>query len=113
MQGRVTGQTAAVTTGCGVSTVAMGTPGPPIPGTPQLKTPPRPVRLVAMPRAPFSTQTVAVTTPSTPILQTQIINMNWIQDKTPQPVTTIKQEPSNVAMIASAQKVSVAVKKRG
>ena len=76
VQGGVTGQSAAVTTGCGVSTVAMGTPGPPIPGTPQLKTPPRLVRLVAMPRAPIPTQTVAVTTPSTPILQTPIINMN-------------------------------------
>ena len=67
VQGGVTGQSAAVTTGCGVSTVAMGTPGPPIPGTPQLKTPPRLVRLVAMSRAPIPTQTVAVTTPSTPI----------------------------------------------
>ena len=113
LQGGVTGQTAAVTTGCGVSTVAMGTPGPPIPGTPQLKTPPRLVRLVAMPRAPIPTQTVAVTTPSTPIPQTPIINMNWIQDKTPQPVTTIKQELSNVTMTASAQKVAIAVKRRG
>ena len=48
----VTGQSAAIVTGCGLSTVAMGTPGPPIPGTPQLKTPPRPVRLVTVPRAP-------------------------------------------------------------
>ena len=30
----VTGQTAAITTGCGVSTIAMGAPRPPIPGTP-------------------------------------------------------------------------------
>ena len=29
VQGGVTGQSAAVTTGCGVSTVAMGTPAPP------------------------------------------------------------------------------------
>ena len=39
--------------------------------------------------------------------------MNQIQDKTPQPVTTIKQEPSNVTMTASAQKVAIAVKRRG
>ena len=102
VQGGVTGQGAAVTTGHGVSTIAMGTPGPPIPGTPQLKTPPRPVRLVAVPRAP-----------SSPVPQTPIINMNQIQDKTPQPVTTIKQEPSNVTMTASAQKVAIAVKRRG
>ena len=81
LQGGVTGQTAAVTTGCGVSTIAMGTPRPPIPGTPRSITPPRLVRLVATPRAPIPTQTVAVTTPSTPIPQTPIINMNQIQDK--------------------------------
>ena len=67
VQGGVTGQSAAITAGCGVSTVIMGMPGPPIPGTPQLKTPPRPVRLVAVPRAPIPAQTVAVTTPSSPI----------------------------------------------
>ena len=110
VQGGVTGQSAATTAGCGVSTIAMGMPGPPIPGTPQLKTPPRPVRLVAVPRSPIPTQTVAVTTSSSPILQTPIINMNCIQDKTLQPVTTIKQEPSNVTMTASAQKVAIAVK---
>ena len=83
VQGGVTGQAAAVTTGHGVSTIATGTPRPPIPGTPQSKTPPRPVRLVAMPRAPIPTQTVAVAASSTPIPQTPIINMNWIQDKIP------------------------------
>ena len=56
VQGGVTGQGATVTTGCGVSTIATGTPGTPIQGTPQLKTPPRPVRLVAMPRAPIPAQ---------------------------------------------------------
>ena len=81
VQGGVTGQTAAITTGHGVSTVTTGTPGPPIPGTPQLKTPPRLVRLVAMSRAPVPAQTAAVTTPNTPIPQTPIINMNQIQDK--------------------------------
>ena len=76
VQGGVTGQSAAITAGCGVSTVVMGTPGPPIPGTLQLKTSPRLVRLVAAPRAPIPAQTVAVTTPSSPIPQTPIINMN-------------------------------------
>ena len=63
----VTGQSAAIAAGHGVSTVATGTPGPPIPGTPQLKTPPRLVRLVPVPRAPISTQTVVVTLPSSPV----------------------------------------------
>ena len=63
--------------------------------------------------APIPSQTVAVTTPSSPILQTPIINMNQIQDKTPQPVTNIKQEPSNVTTAASAWKVAVAIKRRG
>ena len=76
VQGGVTGQSVAIATGCGVSTVAMGTPGPPIPGAPQLKTLPRLVRLVTVPRAPIPAQTVAVTTPSSPIQQTPIINMN-------------------------------------
>ena len=53
MQGGVTGQGTAIDAGCGVSTVASGMPGPPIPGTSQLKTPLRPVGLVAVPRAPI------------------------------------------------------------
>ena len=53
VQGGVTGQGTAIVTGCGVSTITTGMPGPPIPGTPQLKTPPRPVRLVTVPRAPI------------------------------------------------------------
>ena len=65
-----------------------------------------------MPRAPVPAQTAAVTTPNTPLPQVPIINMNQIQDKTPQPVTTIKQEPSNVTMTPSAQKVAIAVKRR-
>ena len=83
MQGGVTGQGTTITAGYGISTVAMGTPGPPIPGTPQLKTAPRLVRLVTVPRAPIPAQTIAVTTPNSPIPQTPIINMNRIQDKTP------------------------------
>ena len=70
-----TGQSAAIAAGHGVSAVATGTTGPPIPGTPQLKTPPRPVRLVTVPRAPISTQTVMVTSPSSLVPQTPIISM--------------------------------------
>ena len=78
-----TGQSAAIATECGVSIVATGTPGPPVPGTPQLKTPPRAVRLITVPRAPVTTQTVMVTSPSSPVPQTPIISMKQIQDKTP------------------------------
>ena len=39
--------------------------------------------------------------------------MKQIQDKTPQVVTTIKQEPTNVTMAASARRVVTAVKRRG
>ena len=89
VQTGVTGQGAAITAGCGVSTVTTGTPGPPMPGTPQLKTPPRPVRLVTVPRAPVTTQTVVVTSPGSPVPQTPIISMRQIQDKAPQTLTTI------------------------
>ena len=75
VQAGVTGQSAAAAAGCGVSAVATGTPGPPIPGTPQLRTPPRLVRLVTVPKAPISTQTVMVTSPSSPVPQTSIISM--------------------------------------
>ena len=75
VQAGVTGQSTAAVAGHGVSTVATGTPGPPIPGTPQLKTPPRLVRLVTVPRAPISTQTVMVTSPSSLVPQTPIISM--------------------------------------
>ena len=54
-----TGQNAAITVGCGVSAVVTGTPVPPVPGISLLKTPPRLVRLVTVPKAPVSTQTVA------------------------------------------------------
>ena len=75
VQTGVNGQSAAVIAGCEVSTVATGTPGPPIPGTSQLKTPPRLARLVTIPRAPISTQIVMVTSPSSPVPQTPIISM--------------------------------------
>ena len=38
--------------------------------------------------------------------------MKQIQDKACKPVTTIKQEPSNVTTTASAWKVAIAVKRR-
>ena len=113
VQAGVTGQSTAAVAGHGVSAVATGTPGPPIPGTPQLKTPPRPVRLVTVPRAPISTQTVAVTSPSSLVPQMPIISMKQIQDKTSQVVTAIKQELPNVTMTAPAQKAAIAVKRRG
>ena len=113
VQAGVTGQNTAAVVGCGVSAVTTGMPGPPIPGTPQLRTPSRLVRLVTVPRAPVSTQTVMVTTPSSPVPQTPIISMKRIQDKTPQVVTTIKQEPTNVTMTAPVWRAAIAVKRRG
>ena len=108
-----TGQNTAIVAGCGVSTVTTGTPGPLVPGTPQLKTPPRPVRLVTVPRAPVTMQMIAATSPSSLVPQTPIISMKCIQDKTPQVVTTIKQDPTSVTTTASAWKAAMAVKRRG
>ena len=113
VQTGVTGQSTAAAAGCGVSAVATGMPGLPIPGTPQLKTPPRPVRLVTVPKALISAQTVVVASPSSLVPQTLIISMKQIQDKTPQVVATIKQELTNVTMTASAWRAAVAVKRRG
>ena len=108
-----TGQNTAMTTGCGVSAVATGTPVALVPGTSQLKTPPRPVRLVTVPKAPVSTQTVVVTLPSSLVPQTLIISMRQIQDKTPQTLTTIKQQSSNATVTAPAWRTAIAVKRRG
>ena len=109
-----TGQSTDIAAGCGVSTVTTGTPGPPVPGTPQIKTPPRLVRLVTVPRARAVTmQTVVATSPSSPVPQMPIISMKHIQDKTPQVVTTIKQDLTSVTTTASAWKVAMAVKRRG
>ena len=107
-----TSQYTAITTGCGVSAIAAGTPAAPAPGTSQLRTPPRPVRLVTVPKGPVATQTMAVTSPSSPVPQTPIISMRQIQDKTPQTLTTIKQ-PSNTTVTAPVQKAAIAVKRRG
>ena len=109
----ITAQSAAIAAGHGVSAVATGTPGLPIPGTPQLKTPPRPVRLVTVLRAPILAQMVAMTSSNNSVPQTPIISMKQIQDKTPQTVATIKQELPNVTMTTSAWKVAMAVKRRG
>ena len=109
----VTGQGTAAATGCGISAITTGTPGPPIPGTPQLKTPPRLVRLVTVPKAPVSAQTLVVTSPSSPVPQTPIISMRQIQDKTPQTITTIKQKPLNVTMAAPAWRAAIAVERGG
>ena len=95
-----------------MSAVVTGTPVAPVPGTSQLRTPPRPVRLVTVPKAPVTTQTVAVTSSSSLVPQTPIISMRQIQDKTPQTLTTIKQ-PSNTTVTAPVWKAAVAVKRRG
>ena len=113
VQVRTTGQNTAITTGCGVSAVTTGASEPSVPGMSQLKTPPGPVRLVTVPKAPISTQTVVVTSPSSPVPQTPIISMRQIQDKTPQTLTTIKQQPSNTTMTAPVWRAAIAVKRRG
>ena len=63
--------------------------------------------------APISTQTAVVTSPSSPVPQMPIISRKQIQDKTPQVVTTIKQELTNVTTAAPAQRAAIAVKRRG
>ena len=107
-----TSQNTAITTGCGVSAVVTGTPVAPVPSTSQLRTPPRPVRLVTIPKGPVAMQTMAVTSPSSPVPQTPIISMRQIQDKTPQTLTNIKQ-PSNTTVTAPVWKAAIAVKGRG
>ena len=107
-----TSQNTAITTGHGVSAVATGTPAAPVPSTSQLRTPPRPVRLVTVPKAPLAMQTMAVTSPSSPVPQTTIISMRQIQDRTPQTLTTIKQ-PSNITATAPVWKAAIADKRRG
>ena len=107
-----TSQNTAITTGRGVSAIAAGKPAAPVPGTSQLRTPPRPVRLVTIPKGPVAMQTMAVTSPSSPVPQTPIISMRQIQDRTPQTLTTIKQ-PSNTTVTAPVQKAAIAVKRRG
>ena len=112
VQIRTTSQNTAITTRHGVSAIVAGTPAAPVPSTSQLRTPPRPVRLVTVPKGPVVMQTIAVTSPSSPVPQTPIISMRQIQDKTPQTLTTIKQ-PSNTTATAPVWKAAIAVKRRG
>ena len=107
-----TSQNTAITTGHAMSAVVAGTPVALVPNMSQLRTPSRPVRLVTVPKGPVATQTIAVTSPSSPVPQTPIISMRQIQDKTPQTLTNIKQ-PSNTTATAPVQKAAVAVKRRG
>ena len=106
-----TSQNTAITTGCGVCAIVVGTPAALVPSTSQLRTPPRPVRLVTVPKCPVTTQTMTVTSPSSPVPQTPIISMRQIQDKTPQTLTNIKQ-PSNTTVTAPVQKAAVTVKRK-
>ena len=107
-----TSQNTAITTGHAMNAVATGTPVAPVPSMSQLRTPPRPVRLVTVPKGPVAMQTVAVTSPSSPVPQTPIISMRQIQEKTPQTLTNMKQ-PSNTIVTAPVQKAAVAIKRRG
>ena len=97
-----------------VNTTVIGSPGPPIPGTPQLRTPPRPIQIVTtIGRTPSSTQATGVTMVASPIPQTPLININCIQDKTTQATVTVKQEPTGTVTTALAQKVAAANRRRG
>ena len=107
-----TSQNTAITTGHAMSVVVTGTPVAPVPSTSQLRTPPRPVRLVTVPKGPVATHTMTVSSPSSPVPQTPIISMRQIQDKTPQTLTNIKQ-PSNTIATAPVQKAAVAIKRKG
>ena len=105
-----TSQNVAITTGCGVSAIVAGTPAALAPNTSQLRTPHRPVRLVTVPKGPVTTQTMTVTSPSSPVPQTPIISMQQIQDTTPQTLTSMKQ-PSNTIVTAPVQKAAIVAKR--
>ena len=107
--------TQASTTITNRSTVPVtGTLGPSIPGTPQLKTPPRPTRVVTTAvRSPIPTLMTGVTTFSSPVPQTPLINISQIQDTTPQTTTYVKQEPSSTSLTAPARKIAMATRRRG
>ena len=94
-----------------MSAIAARTPAVLAPSTSQLRTPPRPVRLVTVPKAPVAMQSMVVTSPSSLVPQTPIISMRQIQDKTPQTLTTIKQ-PLNTTATAPVWKAAIAVKRR-
>ena len=113
IHGGVTTQASATVTNRSIVPVT-GTLGPSIPGTPQLKTPPRPTRVVTTAvRSTVPTHTTGVTTFSSPVPQTPLINISQIQDTTPQTTTLIKKEPSNTLLAAPARKITVATQRRG
>ena len=66
---------------------------------------------MTVPKGPVATQTMTVTSPSSPVPQTPIISMRQIQDKTPQTLTNIKQ-PLNITMTAPVQKAAVVAKRK-
>ena len=108
-QGNTAVQTPVMTTYQTIST-ATGSPGLPIPGTPQLRNPPRPTWVVmTVGRTPVPTQATGVTTVASSIPQTPLINISHIQDRTPQTTVTVKKEPTSTAPAAPAWKVAVAV----
>ena len=101
-----TSQNTAITTGCGVSAIAVGAPVAPAPSTSHLRTPHRSVRLVTVPKGPVATQTMTVNSPSSPVPQTPIVSMRQIQDKTPQTLSNMKQ-PSNTTVTAPVWKAAI------
>ena len=105
-----TSQNAAITSGCGVTAIVAGTPAALAPNTSQFRTPSRSVRLVTVPKGPIATQTMAVTSPSSPVPQTPIVSVRQIQDKAPQTLSNIKQ-PSNTTVTAPVQKAAVVAKR--
>ena len=106
-----TSQNATITTGRRVSAIVAGTPAASAPNTSQLRTPPRSVRLVTVPKGPVATQTMAVTSPSSPVPQTPIVSMRQIQDTTPQDLTNMKQ-PSSTTVTAPVWKAAVVAKRK-
>ena len=110
VQTGTTSQNTAVTTGCGVSAIAAGTPAASAPNMSQFRTPSRSVRLVTVPKGPVATQTTTANTSSSPVPQTPITSMRQIQDKTPQTLTNIRQPP-NTTVTAPVQKAAVVAKR--
>ena len=110
VQTGTTSQNTAVTTGCGVSAIAAGTPAASAPNTSQFRTPSRSVRLVTVPKGPVATQAMTVNTSSSPVPQTPIVSMRQIQDKTPQTLTNVRQ-PSNTTATAPVRKAAVVAKR--
>ena len=64
-------------------------------------------------RTPIPIQTTSATMTSSPVPQTPIINISHIQDRTSQTTVSVKQEPTTMTLAAPAQKLAVAVRRRG